>query len=148
MSENDGNRAVRQRVGAQAKRRMAAPLLAAGMPHATIAELLRTSTASVSRWASESAVRDDVAAVAETGRKAGEDRIAELVRGAFDALADSLTSDDGRVKLDAARTVLDRFGYPVASKAEVTGRDGSPVGLPVVAVAYETLRALAREEGE
>lgn len=139
----------RKRVGSEAKRKMAAPLLAARLPHATIAQLLEVSERTVGRWAGEESVRADVASIADTARQAGEDRIASLVREAFDALLARVADDsDPRVQLDAAKTILDRFGHPVASKAEVTGKDGAPVGGPTVLLAMDVARQLAREGGD
>ena len=137
-----------KRAASAANKKIAASMLAAGMSHTEVAQSMGVPVTRVRRWACAPEVKADVQRVVADARRIGEDEVASLVRGAFGALRASLEADDARVRLDAAKTTLDRFGFAASTKAEVTGANGAPVGGPPVVVAYEVLRAVAAEEDD
>jgi transposase len=96
------------------------PYLAQKMPIDAIAGLFGVSETTVKRWADHPDVKRALGDVSEHVVESTKATAEGLVEKAFTAL-NQLVGDedvDQRVKLDAAKTILDRFGYPVASKQQ------------------------------
>lgn len=135
----------------EAKKARALPLVAEGRSQSEIADAVGVSRSTVRRWMdTDPAFSEAVTAAQDAGRRALEettDRIAEIVSSSLESLAELVKDPDPKIRLDAVKTALDRFGHPVASKAEATVEHTGDGGLRlVVAASTEDVRALAREE--
>lgn len=109
------------------------PLVAQGMSQQAIADEVGVSRSTVRRWmdndpAFSEAIEAQQAAAAGAVEDAA-DRIADIVSASLEALAELVRSEDPKIRLDATKTALDRFGHPVNTKAEqsVDHRGGQPV---------------------
>lgn len=71
----------------------------------------------------------------------------DLARAARAALAALLASPDERVRLEAAKTALDRFGHPAMARTEITGSEAGGPRL-VVNLTQEQARQMAGESDD
>jgi hypothetical protein len=96
------------------------PYFRAGWDDERIAALVKRSPETVRKWRSHPDVTRALGEVAEHVLEATKTSAEGLVEKAFAALHELVADEDvdQRVKLDAAKTILDRFGYPVASKQQ------------------------------
>lgn len=117
MAETGGK--GRKRLGTTAKKAKAIPLFVAKMPHAMIAELLQVSERTVARWAGSEDVRQACGDIVAETLERTKDEAAGIASKAVKRLQELLDSDDERIALDATKTTLDRFGYPVRSEQAV-----------------------------
>lgn len=91
---------------------------------------------------------DVIAAVADAERDALEDAQAglrTLTRRAMQRLGELVDSDDDRIALDAAKTVLTKAGADAPTKSESKNEHAGPNGGPVVVMTTEEARELARK---
>lgn len=110
-----------------AMRLAAVPYFRMGWSDEQIGTLFKRSAHAVHKWRSSDAVKRALGEVAEHVIDATKERATDLASKAWDTLEELLRSEDDRIRLDAAKTVLDRKGHPAASKSEVTGADGGPL---------------------
>ena len=119
---------------AAARRMQAVPYFAAKMPEPMIAKLFKVSESAVRKWAQHPDVRaalGEVSAAVVDATKASASAIAEKALLTLHHLIDK--AEDERVRLEAAKTALDRFGYPATSRTENENKNlniGAIVGFP------------------
>lgn len=104
---------------AAARRMQAVPYFAAKMPEPMIAKMFKVSESAVRKWARHPDVRKalgEVSAAVVDATKTTAEQIARKALEAIDYLAEH--AEDERVRLDAAKTALDRFGYPATTRSE------------------------------
>lgn len=118
-----------------------------GWPDERIAELFHRSADTVRHWRSHPDVKAALAGITEHVIEATKERATDLAGKAWDALEDLLESKDERIKLDAAKTVLDRKGHPAATKSEHTGPEGGPLqhDVRVAIMPIEVAREVAQD---
>lgn len=129
---------------------MAAPLLAAKLPHVQIAELLGVSPATISRWATDESVVAETLAIAEHAAEKNKDKIAQIVSDALDQLHDLVRGAEGEdCRLKAVDSTLDRFGHPKRSesKSEVE-HSGATTQIAIVVAPAEATRLLEIAKGK
>ena len=101
------------------RRLRAVPFFLEQIPRASIARHFQVSERTVERWSRHPEVTSALAEVRALVMDETRVGSLELVRQSFDAIERVLTgSDDDRAVLEAAKTVLDRFGYPAVTKGE------------------------------
>lgn len=107
---------------AEARKAAALPLVAAGASYAEAAEAAGVSARTVRRWATSD---PEFVAAIDARRSAAFDaidsidgKLMALAEKALAAISDLLGSDDERIRLEAAKTTMDRFGHPVMAKTE------------------------------
>ena len=145
MSDTKRPKAARS-LGAPAGARMVAavPYFAKKTPHTEIAKRFGVSRRTVTRWAVDPRVirrLDEIAASRVAEVRSAE---SDIVRESFAALSRVLTSsNDDRTVVEAAKTVLDRFGHPAVTKAEQ--KIDAPAGPQLVLqITNDDARSLAR----
>lgn len=125
------------------------PYLAAKMPIAMIAKLFNVGERTVVRWSEHPEVRAALGEVAQAAVLHTKATAVELADLAWQTLREVMSdSEDDRTRVDAAKTVLDRTGFP--ARTETTHEHSGPDGraIPVLQVTVDAARILAREGGE
>lgn len=138
-----------RRTDADARKARALPLVVAGKPYAEVGLAVGVSARTVRRWVEEDAeFKDAIEASREAAADAVDnaaERIAGIVTASLAALAELVQSKDEKIRLEATKTALDRFGHPVKreDRSEVK-HEGS--GGVVVTLALDEARRVAAEE--
>ncbi len=131
---------------AAARRMQAVPYFAAKMPEPMIAKLFKVSESAVRKWAQHPDVRaalGEVSAAVVDATKASASAIAEKALLTLHHLIDK--AEDERVRLEAAKTALDRFGYPATSRSEGT-QEVRTLSATVAFASHEAMIAAAKGE--
>lgn len=120
------------------------PYLAQKMPIATIAALFKVDDATIKRWAQHPDVKRALGEVSSAIVANTKATAEDLVIAAFKTLAELVCdAEDERVRLEASKTILDRFGYPVSTKHEGDAVQ-APVQIAIVIQDESRRRALAK----
>lgn len=138
-----------RRSDADARKARALPLVVAGKPYAEVGKAVNVSARTVRRWVEED---PDFKDAIEASREAAADavdnaaeKIAGIVTASLAALAELVQSEDEKIRLEATKTALDRFGHPV-KREERTEHTGQAAAV-VLTVTAEQARKAARMEG-
>lgn len=138
------------RADADARKARALPLVVAGQPYAEVGRAVGVSGRTVRRWVEEDPSFKDAIAASQAAAGATVDaateQIAGIVTASLAALAELVQSEDEKIRLEATKTALDRFGHPVR-REEKTEHTGAGAAVVIQATRDEMVRAFERAKG-
>lgn len=117
-----------------------------GWSDAQISQLFKRSESTIHKWRSHPQVKAALRELEEHVAEETREQATDIAAKAWRTLEDLLSSDDDKVRLETAKTVLSRRGEPEQTRAsvEASGPGGGPVQSEY-RVTIDVARELAKE---